>query len=361
MLDKTADEREAATDESKTAVLSSPLGGLGLTKEVGIKKAFAFLANGPELNEFFNAPLKSGRISNMGDFTTAETGTLKVILRGGKGLGAVRGSLFKLLLRLIIGLTAQNSLGNGDINPWVFVKLDDYFDITGVSKTTSSRDAARQRVRQDIETLKQMELQWVEKGGGIGSYPLWGGSRIKAGAIMYKIPEELARYLMRSYLTQFPMEAFKIDERNINALALLYKIMLHAFNDKNNIKGTAGILSVRVCLESCPAIPTYESVMNGNRDWVGRIKEALENTLDSFSDILTWEYSNSKGAPLTDEQLEIPNYLTFISLFISFKIIDKPDQTERIDAKIKARAIAAKAKAARKRTYKEKAAQKTAG
>ena len=55
-------------------------------------------------------------------------------------------------------------------------------------------------------------------------------------------------------------------------------------------------------------------------EWSERIRGSLEKALDTISDIIPWEYSNSKGAPLTDSQLGVPSaYEEFVSIRNRFK------------------------------------------
>ena len=68
-------------------------------------------------------------------------------------------------------------------------------------------------------------------------------------------------------------------------------------------------------------------------EWSERIRGSLEKALDTISDIIPWEYSNSKGVPLTEKQLAMADYETFSKLYIKFDILGAPDPTQRIEAK----------------------------
>ena len=143
----------------------------------------------------------------------------------------------------------------------------------------------------------------------------------------------MANYLNQAYIMQYPLELLAISECNPNAYPIARKLALHHSIDNNHKKGTANIISVAKLLESAPEIPSIEVVRAGNQSWSDRIKDRLEKALDTISDIIPWEYSNSKGAPLTDSQLDISDYDTFIKLYIKFDILGAPDPTQRIEAK----------------------------
>ena len=106
-------------------------------------------------------------------------------------------------------------------------------------------------------------------------------------------------------------------------------------SDNNHKKGTANIISVAKLLEVAPEIPSIEAVRVVNGSWSERIKGSLEKALDAVEDVISWEYSNSKGLPLKDKQLELSDYETFIKLFVKFDIKGAPDPTERLKKKKK--------------------------
>lgn len=110
-------------------------------------------------------------------------------------------------------------------------------------------------------------------------------------------------------------------------------------------------------LEVCPDIPTYEQVLATDRALDRRIKVPFETALNSLSSFISWEYCNSKGIPLTEEQLQATDYGTFEKLFVKFDVLGAPDQTARLEA----RAEEAKARAdKKKRTSSKKKEDKPA-
>ncbi len=143
----------------------------------------------------------------------------------------------------------------------------------------------------------------------------------------------------------------KIDERNPNTYPIARKMKDHFGNDTNVRRGTNTILSVKTLLENAPTIPTIEEVNNTNRLWRDRIQTPLENALDNVPMLKNgWQYCNAKQEALSEDQLDIPDYLTFSKLYISFEFEGEPDQTERRERKEIKRQKAIKRKEAGKET-----------
>ena len=114
-------------------------------------------------------------------------------------------------------------------------------------------------------------------------------------------------------------------------------------------------MSVKSLLDVCPDIPTYEQVLATGRQLDQRIRAPFETTLNSLSSFISWEYCNSKGVPLTEEQLQTTDYSTFIKLYIKFDVLGAPDQTARLEARAeeaKARADKKKRASTKKKTDK---------
>ena len=268
--------------------------------------------------------------------------------------GGLRISTHKLLNACTIALTALNQYrGNGNIETAVCIPLEKYVKDIGKPLTKSTIDEVRKRVKEDLETLYSVSIEWREKSGkntkDYAKMRIVTSQGIKRGNILVGFSPEFAKYLTGAYIMQFHNALLRIDERNPSSYHLGLKLLLHHSIDNNQRIGTANIISVRALLDVCPDIPTYEEVMSGDRALDRRIKAPFENALDSLNFIM-WEYSNSKGIPLTDEQLASTTYADFITLYIHFTVKDFPDQTARLEA----RAEEIKAKAAKKKSNKKK-------
>ena len=251
--------------------------------------------------------------------------------------GGLRISTHKLLDACTIALTAQNHYrGDGITTTGVIIPLDEYVRLLGKPSTKATRDEVRKRVKEDLETLFSISIEWTEKGQkknrDFSKMRIVTSQGIKRGNILLGFSPEFAKYLTGAYIMQYPTALLKIDERNPNSYHLGRKLLLHRSIDNNIRKGTSNLISVRALLDVCPDIPTYEEVMSGDRAVDRRIKTPFENALTAL-DFITWEYSNAKGVPLADEQLHHGTYADFITLFIKFEVKDFPDQTPRLESR----------------------------
>lgn len=195
-------------------------------------------------------------------------------------------------------------------------------------------EKVRNRVNEDLEVLYSMSLSWKEPKGGVkgksqdyADVRLLQSKSIQRGIVYIQFTEMMTSYLANAYVMQYPKSLFKLDERNPVAYQIGYKLALHNCI-LNNVKNkTQGIIKVETLLNATGEIKTIESINETDPGhWDRRIKEPLEKALDYLKEknILSyWEYSNSKGVPLNDEQAEIKVYEDFIKLYIHFDLKNK--------------------------------------
>ena len=325
-------------------------------------KPFTAMLNGTATNKLTNISTRSNPpvVDAITGNATIEQGTLKVFIDKYSELtGGLRTSTHKLLDACTIELTKQNNYRGKDekLNPLVTIPLEHFMELCGIPLTKPSKDKARRKVKEDLDTLYHISLEWTETSGkktrDFAKMRVCDKVALVRGNIVFSFSLDMARYLTNAYLMQYPMDLLKVDERNPNTYHIGKKILLHNSIDNNQRKGTAHILSVKSLLEVCPDIPTYEQVLATDRAIDRRIKAPFETALNSLSTFIRWEYCNSKGVPLTEEQLTSTDYGTFEKLFIRFEVIGEPDQTARLEA----RAEEAKARAVKKKrsTSKKKA------
>lgn len=256
------------------------------------------------------------------------TGSLTVFIEQYNALSSgLRISTHKLLDMLTIALTEQNDYrGKGELHTLVSLPLVDYMDKCGIPQTKTSKDKARRKVREDLETLYNISIEWSENTGRGGDVKEFAKTRIcdmiaiRNGNIMMNFSKSITDYLTNAYIMQYPVSLFRTDERNPNSFYLGKKLLQHNSIQNNQKKGTANIISVRKLLENTPDIPTYDEVMQKDRHLDQRIIQPFQNGLDALSNIISWEYTNRKGEPLSEEQLEHFNYGVFIDCFVKFEV-----------------------------------------
>ena len=302
---------------------------------------FVPLLNGTATNAFSAIGRKAEptRINPLADNeATIENGDFKVFIEKYSNKKTLKVGVVKLLDILAIKLTKLNHYKAKDANTLkrtVTFSLDEYMTYLDIKDVKD----ARKRLKEALDTLYSISLEWEEKSKGkVINYTkmrICEAQGINRGIASFTFTADMANYLNQAYIMQYPLDLLSISERNPNAYPIARKLALHHSIDNNHKKGTANIISIAKLLESAPEIPSIETVRAVNGSWGERIKGALEKALDTISDIIPWEYSNSKGAPLTDSQLDISDYDTFIKLYIKFDILGAPDPTKRLEEKKK--------------------------
>lgn len=315
-------------------------GGIQPTQEQYKQLYLPILHNAPtnELAALSNAP-----IIQRDDITKesiVEAGALRLFLDKYTEVLAPRGSVFKLFDMLCIELAKVNDYRNpnGAKNTTVTIPLTRYMELCGLDPTKKPlKDKARRRVHEDLNTLYNISLEWKDPSGGkyadFKKQRICDGQGYEKGVIVFTFAGKLANALNASFIGQYPVAIFRLDDRNKNAYPLARKIAMHASNDNNIQKGTAHILSVETLLSVCPDIPTYKEVVEKDRAFSRRIRDTLEKALDALEEFTTWEYCNSKGAPLTEEQLQAKDWNTYRKLLVKFTFREEPDHTARLARK----------------------------
>lgn len=295
---------------------------------LGLQGPCVAMFNGTANNQLTN--INTNSVSPTIDIITGnatiEKGTLKIFIDKYSELKGIRTSTLKLLDTCTMYLTKQNTYrGNIEkINTNIIIPLEQYMILCGIPLTKSSKDKTRRKVKEDLETLFHLSLEWTESSGkrikNFSKMRICDKISILRGNINFNFSKDMAKYLTDAYIMQYPMELLKVDERNSNLYPLGRKLLLHYSMNSNRKKGTSNIISVKSLLEVCPGIPTYEEVFKLNRSVDQRIKTPFEKALDSLK-FIKWEYSNPKRAPLTEEQLLSIDYKTFENLYIKFNVV----------------------------------------
>lgn len=325
----TISTKEAEQINEKT--LSIPFQTISPTEVQKEPMHYTALLNGTATNQFssFSTRNKIPQIDKITGSATMEQGTLKVFIDNYTELtGGLRVSTHKLLDTCTIMLTRSNTYRSksNSINNTVVISIDEYMRICNVPQTKASKDKMRRKLKEDLDTLYHISMEWSEKSGkqqqDFAKMRICSSVGIERGNIILTFSQEMASYLNNAYIMQYPLSLLQVDERNANIYPLGRKILSHYSNANNQKIGTANIIGVKALLAVCPDIPTYEEVMEKGRQVEQRIKTPFEKALNGLSNILTWEYSNAKGLPLTQEQLEDKDFNTFIKLYVKFIIIN---------------------------------------
>ena len=289
----------------------------------------------------------------------------------------------KLLSTAIATFTKQNDFRHTKGTPprrEVTINLKEYASLLGYDvvehetstpeeakkekqRAKNALDNARKAIRKDLDIIHASTLTWEEdlkgKSRDFARVSLVTYTGINNGQIRIAFSPELAGYLAeRNLITQYPVKLLGLDSRKPTAYYIGRKLAEHNSIDNNVIRGTQNILSIPAIL-AVTDLPTFEEVQKKDRGhWENRIKRFFEEALDTLTQegiLEDWEYTHAKGVPLTDEEVDnLTRYEDFAKLYLHFKLADAEDQTERIEAKQRARAEAKKKKPNKKKTQPER-------
>ncbi len=381
--------------EKLGAALKNKLEGMGETDQyelIGSTFSFLFsslynlfdkcqypivpIYNNPATNSF--AAMAAKKVPDKIDMyangkATFNQGTVQMVIeRYNNLMGTLRPSTAKLLDVLAIQLTEQNTFNakKERIKPDVEISLSEYAELKGMTLTKSSKDKLRQEASRDLEILRVAALRWDDKKTKKRTNQpftnITSSGEVRNSIIYYRFNPDFASLLIGAYTAFFPLNLFKLDERNVNLYAVGRKLFEHYCNIDNVERGINNIIGVTTILEVCNGMPTYEDVLASNRCVRERIIVPIEKILNTLKDVCgySWEYCQGKKVPLTEEQregLENNDYSIFKTLYIHYEIPNIPDQTERIEKRIesrKQRALTAKNKATAKSKGKSKPSKK---
>lgn len=270
------------------------------------------------------------QIDEVTGLATITDGAFTLFISGYDSLaGGLRVSVQKLLDIFTMALTQQSDYrGKQAPQTLVSVALDDYMDAMGIPHTKASKDKARRRVKEDLDTLFNCSMEWSEPVKGqqqdFAKTRLCSAVGIQRGRAFIEFTPAYLQYLTHSYLMQYPRAILQLSEKFTNSYHLGRKLLQHRSMYSNQRKGTADILSVKVLLDHAPELPTFEQVRATDRAYARRIIEPFERDLNALADTLRWNYCNAGGAPLTEEQLAHFTYDVFAACYVHFEVFDFP-------------------------------------
>lgn len=255
-----------------------------------------------------------------------------------KGL---RTSTHQLLDALVLELTKT-----GAKSPTVIVPLDQYMSMRGLK----DRKETKAQVVDDMKILKHASVTGEERRGkNTQSYSFVNiadsGEVARNGDIVFTFGTTFYNMLLGYPVMPYSILLQSIDSRkNPNSYYMLRKILEH--KNMNQLRTNENRISVRTLLEVAPYIPSFDEVMKGNRNVRERIIDVFERDLDALSSEFKWEYINSGGAPLTDEQLANMNYDIFSELCIEVHWLSTFEYSRQkaLDRRAKAKEAGAKPK-----------------
>lgn len=234
------------------------------------------------------------------------------------------------LLILLVGKKNQYKLSEEEaVDCFVEFSIKQYAELMGKNnpKSTSTKKNVRRIIEEALSLLNDLSISTAEKRKSeikeFKDMKLIEEFKCKKEVYTVQLTEKFVRYLITSYVTNFPIRLFKIDERSKNVYSLAKKLVYHQSNKNNRRKKTNEIISVEALLNVCPQIPPIEEVRLKKGGWRSRIEESFANSLDKLIDykiLVSWEYCNPNCEPLSDEQLGMNSFFEFQKFRIYFKV-----------------------------------------
>ena len=311
------------SEKEKTFRSSFPVNPAGET----LQQNFSTIKQGPGTNKLVWAKptRKNTTIDSITGAATATKGDAVLRISNYTHLAGFTTSTYQLLMVLNAKLTAEGMKG-----PRVDMSLSDYMGARGLK----NRQKTKAQVQKDLEVLMNTTFSWEEirrgKTESFRAVNLADSAQIsRNGDISFTFGSTFFDILRGYPIARISPQLPRInDHKNPNSFAFLYKISLH--KNMNFDKANADTIKVSTLLEAAPAIPTYEEVMEGNRNLTDRIIEPFERDLNALADSFTWEYCHRNNEPLTEAELQAFDFSIFKELLIRVHWNNFPDQSRRL-------------------------------
>ena len=192
-----------------------------------------------------------------------------------------------------------------------------------------------------LPNLNSTYMEILEKDGSFERVYFGGGYfkvEPKNDRIIFTISDIYALYLNTNQLSQYSYKTLGLgSQRNPLPFYLALKMQNHYFHDGNRSRGTYNILAVKTLLEFCEdTLPSYELVQEKDPGhWIRRIREPLETALNEMQGIgfLEWSYCKAGLAEATPQEISTTDYRKWRGLYITFRLLEEPDQTKRLEHK----------------------------
>ena len=295
-----------------------------------LPQSFSTIKQGPGTNKLVWAkPTKNNTsIDTITGAATATRGDAVLRISNYTQLSGLTTSTYQLLMVLNAKLTAE-----GMKKPRVDMSLSDYMSARGLK----NRQKTKAQVQKDLEVLMNTTFSWEERRRGktesFRAVNLADSAQIsRNGNISFTFGATFFDMLKSYPIAKIPPQLPRVnDHKNPNSFAFLYKISLH--KNMNFDKANADTIAVATLLEAAPAIPTYNEVMEGNRNLTDRIIEPFERDLNALADSFSWEYCHRNNEPLTEAELQSFDFSIFKELMVHVNWHNFPDQSRRLQQK----------------------------
>ena len=328
------------------------------------KKGFSTIRQGQSTNALSRISNAKGndivKVDPISGTATIESGSLTMTIPKFSTLSDVKTSTHQFFDAIVIAFTES-----GAKSPTVFLAVEEYMNRRGLK----DRKEARKQIVADANALLRLPpITWDEIQGkqkipyaGVNIVDSWGWADKEKTTIQFTFTQGFYGVLLRYPVMAYPDQLQRVNSNNNpNSYYLLRKIAEH--KNMNVGKRNENIIAVKTLLKSSPYLPSYETVMKGNRNIRSRIIDPFERDMDFLAETLGWELCKSLGEPFTEEELdELYDYKNYSRAYVKITWRDYPDQNARLKEIAERKEEAKKKRRARSKKKKEPQATEDPG
>lgn len=233
------------------------------------------------------------------------------------------------LLDYIVAKHAQTS--NHDNEPSVVFTLKEYMHDRGLKDSKS----ARASLKRGLDKLVSLQISY--SGGdnkkksfnpSFGRRNFFTGYDYKRGKAAITFTPEINMMLAKQAMPMpYPSLLYRLNPwKEATAWHILRRLSDNKW--QNYGESRADRMKIKTILESCPSLPTYEEVMNGNRNVDDRIIGPFLKAVERLSEAFDYTFMDSKGQPF--DYIKGVSYDEFIGASLVIKRwFDYPDNYAR--------------------------------
>lgn len=240
----------------------------------------------------------------------------------GKTLGVPEAQL----LDYIVAKHAQTP--NHDNNPTVVFTLKEYMKDRDLKDTKSARSS----LKKGLDKLVSLQLSYSGGDNKKKSYnPSFGRRNFFTGydytrgkATITFTPEINMMLTKQAMPMPYPSLLYRLNPwKEATAWYILRRLSDNKW--QNYGEARADRMKINTILESCPSLPTYDEVMDGNRNIEDRIINPFLKAVERLSEAFDYTFMDSGGQPF--DYIEGISYSKFVGATLVIKQwFDYPDE-----------------------------------
>lgn len=145
---------------------------------------------------------------------------------------------------------------------------------------------------------------------------------VQRGRLTMQFSMDFARHLSQASVVRHNPKGYLVNRRKYtSAYSVQCTLENHAYMNKG--KSNEGVISVETLLKDCYEIPTYDTVMNGNRNITARIKKPFLSNVQALKDIgvlQDFSFFTADKKTIKEAKLLSLDYDDFIKCTLHFKL-----------------------------------------